>query len=180
MSLSWSGGEETDRAPIDFSVDRWWSADDDPADLFINLTRKLCDHLEISRGILIVRDEFGARLVAVSTFEDGCIRKNLSLQVPESSSFFEHVAGDGRPFTDEYYGMFSGNSFEKRLLLGDDTRSYAILPLNHDGKIVGLLALSSAEPAAFATVEEGFLGNIADKLAAHINRQLNQPDGTSY
>ncbi len=180
MSPLWSGGEETGRAPVDLGVDRWWPADDDPADLFINLTRKLCDHLEIARGILIIRDAIGARLVAVSTFENGCIRKNLSLRVPESSSFFEHVAGDGKPFTDEYYGLFSGNSFEKRLLIGDDTRSYAVLPLNHDGRIVGLLAFSSSEPAAFATVEEGCLGDIADRLAAHISRQLNQPDGLPY
>ena len=171
--------EPPDGLRVGAFADYQWPADADLAELFRGLTRTLQTSLAIQRGVLIVREQSAARLLAVSTFERGAVRKNLSMCIPDSASFFEQVAGDGNLFTDDYYGLFSGNSFEKRLLIGDDTKSYAVVPLKCDGRVVGLLAFSSTEQAAFTAVEEGLLSGLTDRLAAHISRGQTLSSGDS-
>jgi hypothetical protein len=51
-----------------------------------------------------------------------------------------------------------------------DAQSHLVLPLLVRGRLVGVLALESRNPAAFATWHEAFMGIVADQVAAGIER----------
>ena len=102
--------------------------------------------MSTSRG----RRDDNRHLAAVTTWHNGSVRNGLSVNLPPESSLFEKVAEHGRVYTEDYCAGFSGNFFERKLLLGDDSRSFVVQPLKTDGKVVGLIGYSSEEPTAFA------------------------------
>lgn len=51
-----------------------------------------------------------------------------------------------------------------------DAQSHLVLPLLVRGRLVGVLALESRNPAAFATWHEAFMGIVADQVATGIER----------
>jgi hypothetical protein len=110
-------------------------------------------------------------LSAISTWSDGQRNDGLALNLPHTKSLFEKVMEHGRLYTEGYSESFSGNFFEKKLLLDDNTKSFALHPLNCDGKIIGLIGLSSKNPGAFAMLEEGDAADIIGRFAELIYRQ---------
>ena len=144
----------------------------DLADIFFELTRELLKHYAINKGVLVIRRDDTQCLAAVSTWKDGSTRDGLTVNLPADSSLFEKVAEHGQVYTEEFCGSFSGNFFERKLLLEDDSRSFVVQPLKANGQVVGLLGYSSASPTAFAMFEEGSVEKIAADLASVI-----RPDG---
>lgn len=142
----------------------------DPAEEFFRLTRALQERYDIRKAVLIVKEKETSRFCAVASFNDGRTRKNLSLRLPGHSSLFLKVADHRTIFTESYCDLFSGNSFERNLLLDDECRSYAILPLTCDGHVVGILGFSSDSPSTFVTFEEGAV----DRAAAHLAERIRQ------
>ena len=162
-------------APLDglnLAID--FGAETDLSEMFIALTRKLQERFNIDRGLLVIREAGSTRFMATSTFSDRKIRKNLSLRIPTPSSLFEKVAEQGETFSEDFCDLFSGNSFEKKLLMDDDAQSYILLPLKHEGQIVGLLGYSSQTPLAFTTLENTDLENLTSMLARRISHTLSQ------
>ena len=140
------------------------------AEAFVELTRIVQLRFPIHKGLLILRETNGFRYSAVATFKEGSIRLNLNLYLQSGSSLFEKVAVQGRVYTENYCGLFSGSAFERALLLDDMSCSFVIQPLNHDGQVVGLVGYSSIYPDAFALCEEGALDRICHSLCDEINR----------
>ncbi|MDH4156968.1 MAG: GAF domain-containing protein [candidate division Zixibacteria bacterium] len=138
------------------------------SEMFFELTRCLGERFHINRGVLILKRAGTNDLAAVSTWNNGRVREGLTISLPKVSSLFEKVAEDGRVYTEDYCGAFSGNFFEQKLLLDDDSRSFVLHPLKSDGEVIGLLGYSSEQPTAFAVFEEGVLEDISNKLAAVI------------
>ncbi len=134
------------------------------SEIFFELTRYLTETYAIDRGVLILRQEQPCRLSAVSTWKDGLGCDGLELRLPSDSSLFEQVARHGQVYTEQFCGAFSGNFFERRLLLNKDSRSFVVQPLRSEGCVVGLLAYSSESVAAFTMFEEGALDGIAAEL----------------
>ncbi|MCK4607034.1 MAG: GAF domain-containing protein [candidate division Zixibacteria bacterium] len=141
---------------------------------FFTLTRWLRRIYAIDRGVLVIRSESGPRLSAISTWRDGQTRDGLSLNLPLDSSLFEKVAEHGQVYTEDFCGAFSGNFFERKLLLDDDSRSFVVQPLKSEGRVLGLLGYSSRQPTAFAMLEEGALDDMASEFGAIIENKIYQ------
>ncbi|MCK4371845.1 MAG: GAF domain-containing protein, partial [candidate division Zixibacteria bacterium] len=97
-------------------------------------------------------------------------RDGLRLNLPVDASLFEKVAEQGHIYTEDFCESFSGNFFERKLLLDDDSRSFVLQPLKSDGRVLGLLGYSSRKPMAFVTFEEGALDDICNRLGSIIEK----------
>ena len=138
------------------------------SEVFSALTKHLREKFNIDKGVLVLRQEQSAKLAAVSTWENGVCRDGLALGLPKETSLFEQVVRQGDVYTENFCGGFSGNFFERKLLLDEDSRSFVLQPLKSDGQVVGLLGFSSQTPTAFAMFEEGTLEPIAEEFASAI------------
>ncbi|MEE8577061.1 MAG: GAF domain-containing protein [candidate division Zixibacteria bacterium] len=156
------------RTPFSCNFDQEWPPGTNLSDIFSELTRKLQDYFEISKTVLVIKEETSSHFLAVATFSENKTRKNLSLRLPGHSSLFEKAAEMGLVYTESFCELFSGSAMERNLLLDEESRAYALVPLKHDGKVVGVLGLSSDQPDAFLMFENGCLDRIAAGLAARI------------
>jgi len=141
---------------------------------FYDLTDELNKELEINKGVLVIRMQDTHELAAIFTWNNGVMRDGLMVTLPAKSSLFEKVAEDGSIYTEDFCNSFSGNFFERKLLLDDSSRSFMVLPLKAEGKVVGVLAYSSEEPIAFAVFEDGKFRNRAEKFANEIQHLITQ------
>ncbi len=145
---------------------------------FDNLTRELRKKYEINRGVLVVRRHDNQRLAAVSTWNEGSIRDGLAISLPREPSLFEKVAETGEVYTENFCDAFSGNFFERKLLLDDDSRSFVVQPLKVDSEVCGVLAYSSVKPTAFTMFEEGAAERTARSFASTIRTLLSKTEIT--
>jgi GAF domain-containing protein len=134
-------------------------------ELFSKLMKHLREEHSIHRGVLITRQPRYSRFVAIATVSPSRERRQLNLLLPGTSSLIEKVAEHGQMYSDCAFDLFSGNRFEQNLLIDDDTRSYALIPLKHDGKVVGVVGFSATADAAFASIEAGALDDWISELA---------------
>ncbi len=158
--------------PVDFQHLQEQGAD--VSEMFAQLTDELSRQFHINRGVLVVRRDDTRHLAAVSTWNNGSLRNGLSVNLPPHSSLFEKVAEHGCVYTESFCDSFSGNFFERRLLLGEDSRSFVVQPLKNEGKVIGLLGYSSEEPTAFTMFEEGALDKVAQDFATAIDKRRKQ------
>lgn len=135
-------------------------------DVFSEFTRRLQEKYDINRGVLILCKPGSSKLAAVSTWHNGAVHDGLSINLPDESSLFAKVAEEGHLYTDDFYGVFSGNFFERKLLLDENSRSFALHPLKRDGRVIGLVGYSSEKPTAFSVFEEGVLQDAVDQMSA--------------
>jgi len=149
------------------------NGDTGPSGAFFELTKRLASRFSINKAVLLLRADAEAPFAAVSTWNNGQIREGLSIRLPSESSLFEIVAGQGSVYTENFCNGFSGNFFERKLLLEDDSRSFVIQPLKHDGNVIGLLGFSSGEPTAFTMFEEGMVEPIFNEFAQIIREKVS-------
>lgn len=138
----------------------------DPRDCFVNLARALEETFDVSKGLLVLREQSRARFHAVATVSNGRIRRNLSLLLPLSNTLFSAVIAQGQIYTENFTALYDGSLIERQLLIGDDTRSFVLRPLKQDGEVVGLVGFSSSRDDAFVLFEEGLFDPVFDLLAA--------------
>lgn len=148
-----------------------------PEELFHEFTRILELSFRIRKGLLALRDNNWTRFLAVASWRGGR-RKKLSLRLPTASSLFEKVAEDGRPYCENCAFLFDGNPIERRLLLDDDTRSFVLRPIKHEGRVVALLGYSSDRADAFAALEESVFEPVMEKFGVMIGRHLTRTTDT--
>ncbi|UCE23368.1 MAG: GAF domain-containing protein [Candidatus Zixiibacteriota bacterium] len=131
-----------------------------PSELFFELTRQLKTRFNISKGVFLLRSGIDAPLAAISTWDNGQTRHGLAIKLPSEESLFERVARQGQVYTDNFCDSFSGNFFERKLLLNDSSKSFVLHPVKCNGEVIGLLGYSSSEPTAFTMFEEGAVEDI--------------------
>jgi hypothetical protein len=136
---------------------------------FSELTRELTRDYPIDKGVLVLRNDASHQLAAISTYRDGVVCEGLRLNLPAEASLFEKVAEHGEVYTEDFCDSFSGNFFERKLLLEDDSRSFVVHPLKSDGRVTGLLGYSSRQPTAFAMFGEGAIEERAEVLGSMID-----------
>lgn len=144
----------------------------DLSELFLGLTDNLSRHIEINRGVLILRRRDTGRLAAYTIWNNGQSREGLRINLPEATSLFEKVAEDGMVYSENFCDLFSGNFFERKLLLDDYSQSFVVVPLKSAGEVVGLIAYSSEQTTAFTVVENGCLDGIAGRFGSVIEGKL--------
>jgi len=132
----------------------------DMSELFIKLTQDLQRSFAISKGLLVIRENDTTQFIATASFSERKTRKNLSLRIPSVSENCSE--------------FFSGNSFERNLLMDDNSRSFILQPLKYEGQVVGILGYSSDEVSAFTVFETGLLDTVAGLLASRISRKNPQ------
>lgn len=154
---------------LDFNFESDIPEDANISEIFCELTRRLEVKFDINKGVLVLRHQNDNSFLAISTWNNGEFLDGLAISLPTKPSLFEEVAADGHVFSDSYGGIFSGNFFEKKLLLNNNSRSYLLHPLKHEGQIVGMLGYSSEEEMAFSVFEEGILFDVATKFSKIIN-----------
>lgn len=145
----------------------------DISELFFELTRRLRGNFDIDKGVLLIRNFEDDSFSAVSTWQEDKVRYGLKIKLPTEPSLFQKIADNGRVYSEIFSGSFSGNFFEEKLLINDDSQSFVVQPLKSDGQIVGMIGYSSTEPTAFSMIEEGCLNEISQKLGRIIFRQLS-------
>ncbi|MBU0984684.1 MAG: hypothetical protein KKA42_12480 [candidate division Zixibacteria bacterium] len=148
----------------------WIAYHADPREVFLEFTNQLRADFDISRAMLVIREENEARFVALASWNRGKFRRNLSLRMPTVSSLFQRVAEDGQMYMESFTEFFNGNLIERNLLLDDDTKSFLLKPIKHDATVVGLVGFSSDDPNAFVTMEDGWLDPILRQFAELIAR----------
>jgi hypothetical protein len=136
---------------------------------FCELTRELTREYPIDKGVLVLRNDISHQLAAISTYRNGVMCEGLRLNLPTEASLFEKVAEHGEVYNEDFCDSFSGNFFERKLLLDDDSRSFVVHPLKSDGRVMGLLGYSSRQPTAFAMFCEGAIVEQAAALGSMID-----------
>lgn len=177
--MSAPAAEDGDRRRSDqtpkyrINLNRLASESADSAGLFASVTKTLTRYLNIHRGVLALARPGGTLLTAVSSFNRGQECRRLSLPIPGESSLFRQVAEHRILFTDEYFGLFGGSSIEHRLLIDEDTKSIAVMPLVAEGNCLGVVAYASAESHAFIGSEEDLLLPVCEQLAGILAGEEN-------
>lgn len=138
----------------------------DPRDAFVEVGRALEETFGIHRGLLAVREGRAARFLAVATWQNGRERRNLSLRLPLENTLFAAVIDQGQIYTQSFAALYDGSVLERRLLIDDDTQSFMLRPLKHDGEVIALLGFSSRHADAFVLFEEGVFDSVFKRLAA--------------
>ncbi len=159
--------------PIKVDVERLLNHEVSITEAFGEFTKALGEHFDINRGVLILREPDSEALSAVSTWREGVLVDGLMINLPRDSSLFEKVSDDGCCYTENFCGAFSGNFFERKLLLDENSRSFAVQPLKVHGEVIGLIGFSSERPTAFAMFEEGVVEDLARRFAEIVEAKTN-------
>lgn len=141
-------------------------------ELFIETARSFHRYIPVHRAVLVAVGDHYRDLMVIAGWSDSgnnAGARTLALRLPVENSLFAQVAAQRSGFSDDYFGLFSGNSIERKLLLDNTTGSYVIWPLRIDASIVGLIGFSSELPGAFVELEaidpERTLAPLATELA---------------
>ena len=143
-------------------------------ELFVETTSSVNRYIPLQRAVLVAVGRHYRDLLAIAGWrcdseDDGT--RSLSLRLPVEESLFAQVAAQRFGFSDDYFGLFSGNSVERKLLLDGNTGgSYVIWPLRDDSSIVGLIGFSSDLPGAFTELEAIDPERTFAPLAAELTR----------
>lgn len=158
-----------------FEIDDVYPQAVSPAEIFADLTRELQKKYAITKGVLIMREPAGTRYIAVATMARHQELRKLSLLLPTKSSLFEIAAEDGNIYTENYFGLFSGNTFEKNLLLDKSTESFMLHPVKCEGRVVAVIGYSSDVTDAFVTFDNRLLANVCEQFGRRIVLSYHQP-----
>ncbi len=151
-------------------LDRAFVNKQDPSEMFFEIIDFLKERYTLNKCVLIIKHDQAA-LSAVSTWRNGLRQDGLTLNLPHKESLFEKVLEDGRLYTEYFIDSFSGNFFERKLLLDEQSRSFALQPLKSDGQVLGLVGFSSKNPTAFALMEDGDSAEILNRFAEKLYKQ---------
>jgi hypothetical protein len=142
-------------------------------EIFVETADSVHRYVPIHRAVLVAVMSHYRDLLAIARWSEGESdgSRILSLHLPVENSLFAQVAAQRFEFGDDYFGLFSGNSIERQLLLDGVTGgSYMIYPIKIDASLVGLIGFSSFLPGAFGDLESLDPDRTFAPLAAELGR----------
>ncbi len=119
------------------------SADAELSTVFEQLAQRLSEQHQVNRGVMVVCDDSSRELGVVSVWDERGMKEGLTLTLPSEDSLFHQVVKDGRQYVQQKLSKFSGNFFERKLLLEAATSSMVLMPLTSKEQVVGLVGFSS-------------------------------------
>ncbi len=143
-------------------------------ELFAEFTHKLRLKFRIHKGVLVLRRRPGEPLSAISTWNQGETLDGLSIKLPDQPSLFERVASAGRTYWENITDLFTGNFFEKKLLIDDSSQSFVLQPLRYDGEVIGLVGYSSDSSTDFSGFEEDDIQRTTNEFAEFIGNRIGE------
>lgn len=136
--------------------------------LFRQLINKLRRFYNIGKASLALFESATDRLRVTHIYENGALRKGLTLNFGTHNSVMLQILKQGYPVADNYPEHITANIIEKRILLAPDTRSVLIIPLIAGGNRLGIINLASQQQAGFGLylegVGEGIIARFIDDL----------------
>ncbi len=141
---------------------------------FFAITKKLSKFFSISGAVLIVHSKKDDCLKAIALKGDSYTREGLAISLPKTMSLLYDVFSDNEPYIENYPDGFPGNFVERKLILGEDTRSIIICPTRHEGRPNGLICFASPVPYAFVLFEDGNFDAMSEKIGSVIHRNRNR------
>ena len=162
----------TDKNELFFDFKNTSNPDTKISDIFFDFTEWYNSQYKINKSVLVLRSMTDLSLSAVSTWEDGARRDGLTLRLPMENSLFEQVIGNGKTFHALLSDDFSGNFFEKKLLLNNSTKSYILQPLKYKNDIIGLIGFSSDSTEIYSDDKKSIFSETSSKLAEIIQEKL--------
>jgi GAF domain-containing protein len=148
-------------------------------EIFAETVRSMHHYVPLHRAVLVTVGAHYRDLLAVACWSENQAEgsRTLALRLPVEDSLFAHVAAQRFEFSDDYFGLFSGTSIERQLLLdGVNGGSYMICPIKVGGGMVGLIAFSSDLPGAFGDFESLDPNRTFAPLAAELSRLRQEPN----
>lgn len=137
---------------------------------FFAITKKLSKFFSISGAVLIVHSQKDDCLKAIALKGENYSREGLAISLPRTMSLLYDIFSTNEQYIENYPDGFPGNFVERKLILGEDTRSIMICPTRCEGEPNGLICFASPVPYAFVLLGNGNFNEISEKIGAVINR----------
>lgn len=144
------------------------------SELFAEFTHKLRSKFNINKGVLVLRRRPGEALSAISTWNQGETLDGLSIKLPEQPSLFERVVEGGQTYWENITDLFTGNFFEKKLLIDESSQSFVLQPLRYDGEVIGLVGYSANDSTDFSRFEEDEVQRTTNEFAEYIGNRIGE------
>lgn len=132
--------------------------------LFFSFIKKFNRHLPISRAALILHSAKDDTLKMIALKAERA-REGLTLTLPKENSLLYRVFRTNAIYTADYPFYFSGNFFERKILIDLETKSVLITPILTGGNNFGLVCLTSPQESAFKEYDEYTMERVFGKLA---------------
>jgi len=141
---------------------------------FFSLCKKLNKYFSIYRAVLVVYSEIDDNLKVIALKGQQNSREGLAISLPKKNSLFYKTFDNGQIFVEDCIGDFSGNFIERKLLSIEKCESFAICPVIHKDKTIGLLCLSSASLYCFEMLGEGIFEQVLISLGKSVKAELSK------
>ncbi|HSG99000.1 MAG TPA: hypothetical protein VLB27_03060, partial [candidate division Zixibacteria bacterium] len=115
----------------------------DPAVVFGQICSRLRRRLRLRRALLFVKTERPAALQSYALWEDGALSSGVLVTVPTEDSLLWELLETGCAKSYSPASLFNGNLIESKLTYSIPNGALALLPLSHQRRPVGLVALNS-------------------------------------
>ncbi|MEP0829123.1 MAG: GAF domain-containing protein [bacterium] len=132
--------------------------------LFFSLYKKLKKHLSLSTAVLIVHSVRDNTLKVIAVKNSKHAPEGISLTLPDQDSLLHSVFRDGHPYIENNPDNFSGNFIERKLLLGEPSKSLAVFPIHNNGSRIGLICLVSTQAQAFDIIDQPLLNPLSSQF----------------
>ena len=131
--------------------------------LFFSFIKKLNRFLPINRAALVIYSNRD-KVLKVIALKGETAREGLALTLPAGNSLLGRVYNSRATYIADTPFFFSGNFFERKVLIGPGTKSVLVTPIITGGKAYGLICLSSTKEFAFENYDSSILDRIFRKL----------------
>jgi transcriptional regulator with GAF, ATPase, and Fis domain len=145
------------------------------------LMRRLIADLEryypIEKAALAIYDRLRDRLCVSHLHYDGQFKTGLTLALPDRRSLMYQILQQGFPIADNYPQQITAGIVERKIILGERTRSVLIVPLIHDGDYLGVISLASPRESAFSLYLDGVGETMVARFVAELGNVLRETAG---
>ncbi|MBD3217437.1 MAG: hypothetical protein GF310_04115 [candidate division Zixibacteria bacterium] len=122
-------------------------------ELFMKLCSKLDKFFAINRASLALYDEENEMMSITHIQIKNEFKNGVHLNVVADKTLMKKVMDSGHIYVRDYSETIEAIELEKKILIDEDSKSLAIIPLTHGSKKIGTLNISSSSYHAFSILQ---------------------------